>query len=108
MTTARPIPSLHTSVEANRESQPNQKGNRPPHASHHIRRLVLLHLPPYAPELNPVENVWEYLRGNQLSLRLWNSYDAIVDACCSAWNAFIADAARVASVTKRDWATVDT
>ena len=70
--------------------------------------ITLLHLPPYAPELNPVENVWEYLRGNQLSLRLWNSYDAIVDACCSAWNAFIADAARVASVTKRDWATVDT
>ena len=69
--------------------------------------ITLLRLPPYAPELNPVENVWEYLRGNQLSLRLWNSYDAIVDACCSAWNAFVADAARVASVTKREWATVN-
>jgi hypothetical protein len=66
----------------------------------------LLRLPPYAPELNPVENVWEYLRGNQLSMRLWDSYDAIVEACCTAWNAFVADAARVASVTKREWATV--
>jgi hypothetical protein len=29
--------------------------------------ISLLTLPPYAPELNPVENVWEYLRGNGLS-----------------------------------------
>jgi hypothetical protein len=68
--------------------------------------ITLLRLPPYAPELNPIENVWEYLRGNQLSMRLWDNYDAIVDACCAAWNAFVADAARVASVTKREWAMV--
>ena len=68
--------------------------------------FTLLRLPPYAPELNPIENVWEYLRGNQLSMRLWDSYDAIVDACCDAWNAFVADVARVASVTRRDWASV--
>ena len=29
--------------------------------------ITLLHLPPYAPELNSMENVWEYLRGNKLS-----------------------------------------
>jgi DDE superfamily endonuclease len=68
--------------------------------------ITLLRLPPYAPELNPIENVWEYLRGNLLSMRLWDSYEAIVDACCEAWNAFIADVARVASVTTRNWATV--
>lgn len=68
--------------------------------------ITLLRLPPYAPELNPIENVWEYLRGNLLSMRLWDSYEAIVDACCDAWNAFVADVKRVASVTKRDWATV--
>src|SRR5918999_1241522 len=32
--------------------------------------LTLLPLPPKSPELNPVENVWEYLRQNQLSLRM--------------------------------------
>jgi transposase len=37
--------------------------------------ITLLRLPPYAPELNPIENVWEYLRGNSLSTRLWDSYD---------------------------------
>ena len=47
--------------------------------------INLLHLPPYAPELNPVENVWAFLRGNTLSNRVFDSYGAIVDACCSAW-----------------------
>ena len=41
-------------------------------------------LPPYSPELNPVENVWAYLRGNKLSNRVFESYEAIVDACSDA------------------------
>ena len=68
--------------------------------------ITLLRLPPYAPELNPIENVWEYMRGNQLSMRLWDSYEAIVDACCNAWNALVDDPDRVASITTRCWATV--
>ncbi len=28
--------------------------------------IVLLHLPPYSPELNPMENVWDYLQHNKL------------------------------------------
>ena len=70
--------------------------------------LTLLRLPPYAPELNPIENIWQYLRGNQLSTRLWDSYETIVDACCDAWKAFVADVDRVTSVTTRDWASVKT
>ena len=46
--------------------------------------LTLLPLPPYSPELNPVENVWQYLRQNQLSLRVWPDYAAIVETCCWA------------------------
>ena len=68
--------------------------------------VSLLRLPPYAPELNPIENVWEYLRGNLLSMSVWDSYEQIVDACCNAWNAFIHDTARVISVTSWAWATV--
>ena len=41
--------------------------------------IVLLPLPPYSPELNPMENVWEFLRGNFLSLRVWDGYDAITE-----------------------------
>jgi len=51
--------------------------------------IVLLPLPPYAPELNPAENIWEYLRGNALSNCVWETYEAILDACCDAWNALI-------------------
>src|SRR6187455_1344739 len=68
------------------------------------RNLTLLPLPPYAPELNPVENVWQYLRQNQLSLRVWPDYAAIVDTCCQAWNALMAMPDRIASITRREWA----
>jgi DDE superfamily endonuclease len=70
--------------------------------------ITLLRLPPYAPELNPIENVWEYLRGNALSMTVWESYTAIVDACCDAWNGLMKDAERIASLTTRDWAQVKT
>ena len=48
--------------------------------------VTLVPLPPYSPQLNPVERVWLYLRERHLSHRLLNGYDAIVDACCAAWN----------------------
>ena len=48
--------------------------------------LSLLRLPPYSPELNPTENIWQYLRQNYLGNRVFESYDAIVDACCEAWS----------------------
>ena len=65
--------------------------------------ISLLHLPPYSPELNPVENIWEYLRENQLSNRVYDSYDTIVDACCAAWNALIATPNRIRSIATRSW-----
>lgn len=64
--------------------------------------LTLLHLPPYAPELNPVENAWEYLRQNRLALRVLDDYQAIAEACCKAWNDLLAMPARLASITNRD------
>jgi len=69
--------------------------------------LTLLRLPPYSPELNPVENVWQFLRQNRLANRLFDSYEAIVDACCEAWNALLANPDRVASITQRSWAQVN-
>ena len=66
--------------------------------------LTLLPLPSYSPELNPVENVWEYLRQNKLSHRVWESYDAIVATCCEAWNWLVAAPDRLASITRREWA----
>ena len=50
--------------------------------------ISLLFLPPYAPELNPVENLWAQLRHGWLANRCFEGYDAIVEACCEAWNAY--------------------
>jgi len=66
--------------------------------------LTLLPLPPRSPELNPVENVWQYLRQNRLSLRVWPDYAAIVETCCAAWSDLMGAPDRVASITRRAWA----
>ena len=66
--------------------------------------ITLVKLPPYAPELNPIENVWAYLRGTKLAHRLFGGYDDVVNACCDAWNSFIADTKAVRSITTRQWA----
>ncbi len=67
---------------------------------HTAKRLVtpsnvtLIWLPPYSPEINPVERVWLYLREKHWSHRLLDTGDAIVDALCRAWNALTADRLR--------------
>jgi transposase len=65
--------------------------------------ISLLFLPPYSPELNAQENIWEYLRQNYLAGRIFNSYNDIVDACCNAWKALINETGRIASIATRDW-----
>ena len=69
--------------------------------------ITLLHLPPYAPELNPMENVWEYLRQNKLSALVWDTYDAIVRACRDAWKFLVDDPGRIRSIGNREWAKVN-
>jgi transposase len=69
--------------------------------------MTLLPLPPYAPELNPVENIWEYLRKNKLAITVFDDYDDIVDKSSDAWNFFATNTQAVASITSRSWAQVN-
>jgi hypothetical protein len=69
--------------------------------------IALLPLPAYAPELNPMENVWDYLRGNKLCGLLWNSYEAIVQARKIAWDFLINDPDRIRSIGARSWTCVN-
>jgi len=59
-----------------------------------------------APELNPVENIWQYLRANWLSNRIFENIDAIIDAACEAWRKLVAQSETITSIGMRDWAHV--
>ena len=65
----------------------------------------LLYIPPACPELNAAENIWQYLRQTWLSNRVFESYDAIVEAGCDAWNKLLAETGRIASIATRTWFT---
>jgi transposase len=69
--------------------------------------ISLLQLPPYCPELNPVENIWQFRRQNYLSHRVFESYQSIVDACCDAWIALTNAPERIRSIATRPWAKVN-
>ena len=66
--------------------------------------ITVLPLPPRSPELNPVENVWQFMRDNWLSNRIFKSYNDIVDHCCFAWNQLIDQPWRIMSIGLREWA----
>ena len=53
--------------------------------------ITPIFLPSRAPELNPVENVWQFLRSNWLSNLVFDTYDEIIDAACDAWRNLKAD-----------------
>ena len=66
--------------------------------------ITLVPLPPKCPELNAMENVWQFMRDNWLSNRVFQSYEAIVDHCCDAWNRPVDQPWRIMSIGLRDWA----
>jgi hypothetical protein len=52
----------------------------------------------------PQENVWQFMRDNWLSNRVFTSYDAIVDHCCDAWNRLAEQPWTIMSLGLRSWA----
>jgi hypothetical protein len=63
-------------------------------------------LPPRSPELNSQENIWQFMRQNWLSDRIFKSFDDIVDHCRYAWNTLIGQPRKIMSIAQCDWATV--
>ena len=68
--------------------------------------ISVLRLPPYSPELNPVEQIWSWLRQHHLANRTFEGYHSILEACSDAWNSFISDKKRVQKMCTREWATL--
>ena len=91
------------------------------HLSHPLvvpENITLLPLPPKCPEpcvaqnsppgqfserASPVENIWQLLRDNGLSNRIFTDQGGIVDPCCQAWNRLTDSPARITSIGMRDW-----
>ena len=66
--------------------------------------ITLLPLPAKCPELNPVVNVWQFMRDNWLSNRIFESYDDIRDQCCFAWNRLTDHPWLIMSIGLLQWA----
>ena len=66
--------------------------------------ISIVPLPAKCPELNPQENVWEFMRDNWLSNRIFTCYDNLVDHCCDAWNKLVQQPWTVMSIGLREWA----
>ncbi len=77
------------------------------HKAHALKlpdNLSTVLIPPYSPELNPAENIWQFLRQAYLSNGIFETYEAIVEACCTAWNKLVAESGRIRSIATRKWA----
>jgi len=71
------------------------------------KNITLLVLPPYSPELNPVEQIWQQLRKSHFSNRCFKGYEEIMEVCCQAWNAFTENPEGIQSLCSRKWATLE-
>ena len=71
---------------------------------HIPHNMTLIPLPPYAPELNSMEQVWQWMKSDYLSNTFFKNYDDIVDKLQEAWNAFSNNVELVKSICFRKWA----
>lgn len=65
--------------------------------------LTVLTLPPYSPELNPVERLWRYLRQHHWSNRVYPTVADLEEAAVSGWRAVCLNAERIKTVCRCDY-----
>lgn len=70
------------------------------------RNITIIKLPPYSPELNPMEQVFQQLRKIKLSNDCYTNYDDIDMACVEAWNSFVNKKGNIRSLGIRKWADI--
>ena len=70
------------------------------------KNITVVKLPPYSPELNPMEQRFQQLRKLKLSNTCYADYDEIDQSCVDAWNEFTGRKGNIKSLALRDWANV--
>ena len=68
-----------------------------------FNNVSVIKLPPYSPELNPIEQVWSWLRQRYLANPSFTDYDDIISKVCDAWNRFLDSSKRVTKISSRRW-----
>ena len=73
------------------------------HTSHKVtvpKNVTLIALPPYSPQLNPIEKLWQYLRHHHWANRVYTGYNHLLQAACQAWQMVCLDRPRITSVCR--------
>lgn len=68
--------------------------------------ISFVFLPPYSPELNPIEQLWLQLKQRYLSNRCFKDYKDILSSTSSAWKAFTDVSGAIKNLCSRSWATL--
>ena len=63
--------------------------------------IEILHIPPYTPEMNPIEQIWEEIREKGFRNECFQTLDKVVDRLCDTICALSFDT--IMSITHRDW-----
>lgn len=64
-------------------------------------QITILHIPPYTPEMNPIEQIWHELRTKGFHNEVFSTLEKVVDRLCETINHLSNDT--VMSITQRDW-----
>ena len=73
------------------------------HTSHHVRvpkNVTLVALPPYSPQLNPIEKLWQYLRHHHWANRVYDGYNHLLQAAAQAWHRVCLNRMKIKSVCR--------
>ena len=63
--------------------------------------IVLFHIPPYTPEMNPIEQIWKEIRKRGFRNEVFATLEKVVDRLCDAICSLTPNT--IFSITGRDW-----
>ncbi len=63
--------------------------------------IQITHIPPYTPEMNPIEQIWKQIRAMGFRNELFHSLSHVIDRLCETINKLTKPMVR--SITNRDW-----
>lgn len=69
--------------------------------------ITVVPLPAYSPELNPIENLWHFLKSHHWSNRIYDDYDAIFHSAVDAWRRVCLNPVNIQSICATTYAECD-